>query len=112
MKEQSFTINLTENALTKLKSTLASKPIGTFLRINISSGGCSGFMTSFNLDSQQNEEDIEISQDGVKVIIHKMIAEFIKEAELDYISGILSSYFKLTVKQATESCSCGSSFNI
>lgn len=112
MTENNFKINLTENALKRLKEVLSKKDTGTFLRIVVSSGGCSGFTTSFKLDTENEEDDVEISKNGVKVVINKIIAEFIKDAELDYVTSNLSSFFRLDVKQATENCSCGSSFNI
>ncbi|MDR2008211.1 MAG: iron-sulfur cluster assembly accessory protein [Alphaproteobacteria bacterium] len=112
MTENNFKISLTESAVERLKSVLAKKDAGSFLRIVVSSGGCAGFSTSFKLDTKREEDDVEIVQDGIKVVINKMIAEFIKDAELNYITSNLSSFFRLDVKQATENCSCGSSFNM
>ncbi|MCL2567218.1 MAG: iron-sulfur cluster assembly accessory protein [Alphaproteobacteria bacterium] len=112
MVKNNFKISISQSAVAKLKEVLAKKTSGTFLRIVVSSGGCAGFSSSFKLDTNLEDDDVEISQDGIKVVINKMIAEFIKDAELNYITSNLSSFFRLDVKQATENCSCGSSFNI
>lgn len=112
MMENDFKISLSESAVIKLKEVLKKKDAGTFLRVIVSSGGCSGFSTSFKLDKLHEEDDVEITQDGVRIVINKIIAEFIKDAELNYIASNLSSFFRLDVKQASESCSCGSSFNL
>lgn len=112
MMENNFKISLSESAVLKLKDVLSKKEKGSFLRVIVSSGGCSGFSTSFKIDNTHEEDDVEIIQDGVKIVINKMIAEFIKDAELNYITSNLSSFFRLDVKQATENCSCGSSFNM
>ncbi len=112
MEQNNFKITLSNSAVEKLKEILSKKDKGTFLRIVISSGGCSGFSTSFKLDKTYDEDDVELNQGNVKVVINKMIAEFIKDAELNYIESNFSSFFRLDVKQAKENCSCGSSFNI
>jgi iron-sulfur cluster assembly accessory protein len=111
-ENNNFNISLSKSAITKLKEVLAKKEPQTFLRVIVSSGGCAGFSTSFKLDTHHEDDDVEINQDGIKVVINRMIAEFIKDAELNYITSNLSSFFRLDVKQATENCSCGSSFNI
>ena len=112
MTDNTFKLSISENALSKISSVLKDKPVGSFFRIDITSGGCSGFSTSFRIDSDISDEDIIINQNGIKVAIHKELAHLIGEAELKYNQDILSSYFNLDVKTATAKCSCGASFGL
>lgn len=112
MENNTFNLSVTEGAINKIQEVLATKKPDTFFRIEVSSGGCAGFSVSFLLDSSIKSDDLVINYAGIKIVINKVIAEFIKDAELEYKKDILSSYFMLDVKTATEKCSCGSSFGV
>ena len=51
-------IKFTENALKQIKHLLSSKDNGSFFRIAIKGGGCSGFQYDFSFDKSQNEDDL------------------------------------------------------
>lgn len=108
----SFNLDINDNALSKIKSVLINKDSSTFFRIEITPGGCSGFNTSFKLDDKITENDIIIKKDDISVVINKLVADLIQDAELNYITSILNSYFVLNVKIAKDKCSCGSSFGL
>ncbi|XWO13694.1 Iron-sulfur cluster insertion protein ErpA [Candidatus Hepatincola sp. Pdp] len=107
-----FNLTVTDSALTKIQEVLSNKPSDYFFRIEITSGGCAGFSTSFKIDNTIQKEDLIIKKHKVKIVINNTIANFIKDAELEYRSNIISSHFYLHIKTAKETCSCGSSFNI
>ena len=106
-----FVIKLNSSAVNRLKSMLPNKEEGSFLRIEVQAGGCSGFSVSYKLDTVIMDDDVIIEQDNIKVVINNMLAEFIEDAELYFKTDILSSYFYLDVKTSTAKCSCGSSFS-
>ncbi|MFL1780995.1 Iron-sulfur cluster insertion protein ErpA [Candidatus Hepatincolaceae symbiont of Richtersius coronifer] len=110
--ESNFKLSVSAAALSKISEVLKSKSEATFFRIEIKSGGCSGFSTSFKIDDNLQEEDLIIKQEGVKIVINNSLAEFIQTAELHFTKDILSSYFQLNVTTATGTCSCGSSFSV
>lgn len=113
MKDEiKFKLEISESAFQKIHAVLQNKAIGSFFRIDISSGGCAGFSSSFRIDNIIEEHDLVIEKKDIKVVINQKVAEFIKEAELKYNTDILSSYFNLDVKTATNTCSCGSSFSL
>jgi iron-sulfur cluster insertion protein len=108
----SFILNINDSALKRIKEVLTNKSSDIIFKIEITPGGCSGFNTSFKLDNIITENDLIIEKDDVKVVIHKLAADLIQEAELTYNTSILNSYFALNVKTAKDKCSCGSSFSL
>lgn len=112
--EESFHILVTDNAQHKIAEVLSKKNDDYFFQIVITPGGCSGFNTSFEINNQLNKDDVYISVNNkqAKVVINKLIGNFINDAVLHYKQGLLSSYFYLEVKTAKDQCSCGSSFSL
>lgn len=109
-----FNLTVTEPAYNKLATVLAKKDTETYFRIKITSGGCSGFSTVFELDTQYNQQEDLMLNFGnkIKIIVHQQVAELIGTAELTYKQDLLTSYFALTVAEAKDGCSCGSSFSL
>ncbi len=87
------------------------------LRVRIYSGGCSGYRSEFSIDQNCNSNDtesndIEISQDGVKVVIDKISARALGASELDFVSDIVTEGFTLRIAKAHSACGCGVSFGL
>ena len=51
-------IKFTDNALKQIESLLAKKDKGSFFRIAIKGGGCSGFQYEFTFEQSKNEDDL------------------------------------------------------
>ena len=51
-------INFSEKAVEKISQLLSKKPSGTFFRIAVKGGGCSGFKYDFTFDSKIEENDL------------------------------------------------------
>ena len=84
-----------------------------FLRISVSSGGCSGFQYHFDFDNQLNKDDLTlILDDIVFVAIDQTSHELVKGSQIDFIDELGGSFFKLTNPKASSTCGCGSSFAI
>ena len=54
-------IKFTDNAINQINHLLSSKEKGSFFRIAIKGGGCSGFQYDFSFDKSKNEDDICLS---------------------------------------------------
>ncbi len=110
--KNNFSLSIDDAAYNKIKSVILSKKVFSYFSINVTSGGCSGFTTSFSIVDKTNEDDLQINYKDIIVIINNQIAEILEEATLTYKTDILNSYFMLDVKKATAKCSCGSSFGL
>ena len=101
-------IKFTENALKQIKHLLSSKDNGSFFRIAIKGGGCSGFQYDFSLDKSQNEDDLRHEN----ILIDKTSADLLKGSEVDFVKELIGDSFKINNPQSKSSCGCGVSFSL
>jgi len=50
-------IEITKKASEEIKSLLSSEKSGSFFRVSVEGGGCSGFKYNFTIDSKVNDND-------------------------------------------------------
>lgn len=104
--------SLTEAAADRIISLLAAEPDGSFFRVAVLGGGCSGFQYEFSIDTKRDDEDRVFTNYNVDVIIDGMSLDLVDRGELDYIQGLMGSYFAVNNPNATASCGCGTSFSV
>ena len=103
---------LSEAAAQRITQLLESEPVGSFFRVAVLGGGCSGFQYDFSIDKDRQEDDLVFVSHDVEVVVDEMSLELIDQAELDYVQDLMGSYFAVTNPNATASCGCGTSFSI
>ena len=91
---------------------LDAEPDGSFFRVAVLGGGCSGFQYQFSIDTNRDDEDYVFSSHDVDVVIDEMSLELVDHAELDYVQDLMGSYFAVNNPNATASCGCGTSFSV
>ena len=101
-------IKFTDNALKQIQNLLSKKDEGSFFRIAIKGGGCSGFQYEFTFDNSKDEDDLNFEN----IIIDKTSADLLKGSEIDYVSELIGEQFKITNPQTKSSCGCGVSFSL
>ena len=109
---KSTEIVIGDSGLTRLKKIL--KP-NEFLRIDVESGGCSGFSYKFDIQPSNNldqEEDLIFEREDYRVVINKHILGYLKGSKLEYNDTLIKSSFQLTNPVASNKCGCGSSFSV
>jgi iron-sulfur cluster assembly accessory protein len=105
-------ISLTAAAAERIRFVVSDEPAGTFLRISVSGGGCSGFSYGFDLTTERGDDDIVIERDGATVVIDAVSAEYLAGSELDFVDDLMGQAFKMKNPNATATCGCGTSFAI
>ncbi|GIO05477.1 hypothetical protein J31TS6_15050 [Brevibacillus reuszeri] len=104
-------ITLTEQASHKVKEMLeAEGKEGSFLRVGVRPGGCSGFTYGMGWDHEMKEGDETFEQHGVKIVVDKDSYLYIKGTEIDYKESMMGGGFSIENPNAIASCGCGSSF--
>ena len=103
---------LSKAAALRIKQLLDSEPAGSFFRVAVLGGGCSGFQYDFSIDKNRQDSDLVFVDHDVEVVVDEMSLELIDHAELDYVEDLMGSYFTVTNPNATASCGCGTSFSI
>ena len=101
-------IKFTDKALKQINQLLLTKDKGSFFRIAIKGGGCSGFQYDFSFDKNQQEDDLRHEN----VVIDKASADLLKGSEIDYVQELIGNSFKINNPQTKSSCGCGISFSL
>ena len=101
-------IKFTDKALKQIDTLLSKKDKGSFFRIAIKGGGCSGFQYEFTFDREKTKEDLSYEN----ILIDKTSADLLKGSEIDYVSELIGEQFKITNPQTKSSCGCGVSFSL
>ena len=102
------TLEITENAKKQIVKLLLNEPKGSFFRVSVEGGGCSGFKYNFSIDSSSNKDDILIDN----VLIDNISHGFLKNSKLDFEQNLMSKSFRIINPDAITSCGCGISFSI
>ena len=103
---------LTVAAATRITKMLADEPDGSFFRVSVLGGGCSGFQYDFSIDTTKQQDDCVFTAHEVLIVIDAMSLQLVDAAELDYKQDLMGSYFAVNNPNATASCGCGTSFSV
>ncbi|MGB2000254.1 MAG: iron-sulfur cluster insertion protein ErpA [Candidatus Puniceispirillaceae bacterium] len=103
---------LSMSAAKRIQTMLSGEPDGSFFRVAVNGGGCSGFQYEFSIDTDRQDDDVVFSSHDVEVVIDEMSLELVDSAELDYVQDLMGSYFSVSNPNATASCGCGTSFSV
>ena len=101
-------IKFTDNALKQINAMLSKKDKGSFFRIAIKGGGCSGFQYDFSFENERKDDDLMHE----KILIDKTSADLLKGSEVDYVNELIGESFKISNPQSKSSCGCGESFSV
>ena len=101
-------IKFTDKAIKQIKHLLSEKDKGSFFRIAIKGGGCSGFQYDFSFDKSIEKDDLKFEN----ILIDKISADLLKGSEVDYVSELIGDSFKISNPQSKSSCGCGTSFSL
>lgn len=82
------------------------------LRVTVLGGGCSGFQYEIDLDASKNDDDVTFEKDGAVLVTDTTSLPFLENAEIDFVSDMMKSAFKIRNPNAAASCGCGSSFAV
>ena len=101
-------IKFTDSAIKQINHLLSTKDKGSFFRIAIKGGGCSGFQYHFSFDKEPQNEDLKYEN----FLIDKTSADLLKGSEIDYVQELIGNSFKINNPQTKSSCGCGVSFSL
>ena len=101
-------IKFTDKALKQIENLLSKKDKGSFFRIAIKGGGCSGFQYDFSFDKSQHDDDLCHQN----ILIDKTSADLLKGSEIDFVKELIGDSFKINNPQSKSSCGCGVSFSL
>lgn len=81
------------------------------LRVTVLGGGCSGFQYALDLDDKLTDDDVTFARDGATLVTDKMSMQYLGGAEVDYVTSMIKSQFKIRNPNEAAGCGCGKSFS-
>jgi len=100
-------INFSKKAVERISQLLSKKPHGTFFRIAVKGGGCSGFKYDFTFDSNIEENDLVHKN----IVVDKSSLEMLKGSQVNFSQELIGDSFKISNPKTKSSCGCGVSFS-
>ena len=89
-----------------------NKPEGTFIRVGVEGGGCSGLSYKLEFDHIAKEGDQIFEDKGVKIVCDKKSFLYLVGTQLEYSGGINGKGFIFQNPNASRTCGCGESFSV
>lgn len=103
---------ISDSAARRIAKVAAADAPGTFLRVAVSGGGCSGFQYHFTLETGRQDDDHAFMREGAEVVIDDTSLDLLAGAELDFVEDLSGAAFQMRNPNAASSCGCGMSFSI
>ena len=100
-------INFSKKAVEKINQMVEKRPNGTFFRIAVKGGGCSGFKYDFSFDNKIDNDDSKHNN----IVIDKSSLDMLKGSVVDFSEELIGSSFKISKPKTKSSCGCGVSFS-
>lgn len=109
-------IALSASAAERVRTLIAEESgagqAAVMLRVFVTGGGCSGFQYGFAFETEANEDDSVIAQNGFEVLIDAMSFGYLAGASIDYLEDLEGARFVIENPNASTTCGCGSSFSV
>jgi iron-sulfur cluster assembly protein len=102
--------NAKQHALELMK--MENRPEGTFIRVGVEGGGCSGLSYKLEFDNVSKEGDQVFEDKGIKIAVDKKSFLYLIGTELDYAGGLNGKGFIFNNPNASRTCGCGESFGV
>ena len=104
------TENAKQHAIVLIKQE--NRPLNTFIRVGVDSGGCSGLSYKMEFDNVLQPNDQVCEDKGIKIVVDKKSFLYLIGTELDYSGGLNGKGFVFVNPNASRECGCGASFAI
>jgi len=100
-------INFSKKAVERINQLVGTKPSGTFFRIAVKGGGCSGFKYDFTFDRKIEKDDLKHEN----IVVDKSSLQMLKGSLVDFSEELIGNSFKISNPKTKSSCGCGVSFS-
>ncbi|CAH0344645.1 iron-sulfur cluster assembly accessory protein [Bacillus sp. CECT 9360] len=104
-------LQLTEAAAFQIKEMMKHNgEEGSFLRVAVKGGGCSGLSYGMGFEQEAAEKDQQLEQFGIHILVDSQDAPILNGIKIDYKQSMMGGGFTIDNPNAIASCGCGSSF--
>ena len=83
---------------------------GSYLRVGIKGGGCSGLSYAMVFDHEKQEDDEVFEEHGLQIVESSEDAPILQGTKIDFKQSLMGGGFTIDNPNAIASCGCGISF--
>ena len=83
-----------------------------FIRVSVTSGGCSGLTYEMDFDNEERPNDQVFEDNGVKVVTDLKSFLYLCNTTLEFSGGLNGKGFYFNNPNAARTCGCGESFAV
>ena len=105
-------IEMTKIAADRLAAVMEGEGKKGFgLRMEVTTGGCSGLNYNMSFEEKQKEFDKVFESQGLRIFCDLKSYLYLKGIKIDFSNDILNGGFKIVNPNAERTCGCGTSFS-
>ena len=103
-----------ESAKDKISELRSTENLGEdfFVRVSVTSGGCSGLTYNMDFDNEEKENDQIFEDNGVKIVTDLRSFLYLCNTTLEFSGGLNGKGFFFNNPNASRTCGCGESFAV
>lgn len=101
-----------KNKLVQLMQEDGLDPLNSFVRVGVTSGGCSGLSYKLTFDTTTTETDKVFEDNNIKVVVDKKSFLYLVGTTLEFQGGLNGKGFVFNNPNANRTCGCGESFAV
>jgi iron-sulfur cluster assembly protein len=114
LRTKEKTMTVTERAKEKAVELMQKEkhPEGSFIRVGVEGGGCSGLTYKLEFDHNSQPDDKVFEDKGIKIVCDKKSFLYLIGTQLDFSEGLNGKGFAFINPNASRTCGCGESFTV
>ena len=103
-----------DSAKEKIEELIAKKSLSEdyFIRVSVTSGGCSGLTYNLDFDNENKANDQVFEDNGIKVVTDLRSFLYLCNTTLEFSGGLEGKGFFFNNPNASRTCGCGESFAV
>ncbi|PIC63079.1 iron-sulfur cluster assembly accessory protein [Sporosarcina sp. P13] len=104
-------VEITEAAAFHVKKMMThNEEEGSYLRVSVNGGGCSGLTYGLGFAAEKEEDDVFYTQHDIPVLVKGEDAAILAGTKVDYKESLMGGGFTIDNPNAIANCGCGTSF--
>lgn len=107
-----FVADTAKNKILELLSNEGKNPVDYFVRVSVTSGGCSGLSYNLDFDKELKKDDQVFEDNGMKVVTDLRSFLYLCNTVLEFSGGLDGKGFSFNNPNAARTCACGESFSL
>ena len=106
-------VNISDEAKQQLLKLMSeNNESKKYVRVGVSSGGCSGLSYKLDFDSVISDEDKVFDNNGITLLIDQSSYLYVMGTTLSFSGGLNGKGFSFNNPNASRTCGCGESFAV